>query len=609
VRKFLFAPIFFIALLTALFFMTLLTAAPARAQIISRQPSSGPGLPCGADTQIQFNNAGVCGADPNLTWNTGTQEFIVGSLTPGNASIDLRSSGDSMFFTSGPTGSNELALTPTLAQLNANEPGTGSATVSADQAATLTSLNLNVILSAPNGAINQSGVTLTALMNAGISLNSDLSGGAAGITLDSSSGSGSITLNAGAGNSLVIHSLELNFASGGPELDIGGVGNTGVLGLKGATSGTATITGPSVAGTPSNPFVFSNAISVPSCTGCGGSVTNIATASPITGGPITTTGTIGCPTCNTSASTLTANQIVMGGGTRALTTLGSLGTTTTVLHGNASGLPAFASVSLSTDVAGQLPIAAVGSAGLSGTSPITISAAGAIGCTACLTSTTGANTALSNLASVAINIPLLAPVGAVGTPSYAFTTDTNTGWFDLANHQPVMTIGGVGSMRLNGQSQAFFSSSAQVGWAAGADVSTNNFDTGFCRPSTGLIAITTTPGSCVPAGSFEAAVYLTASNCANGASPAVCGSAAAGSVAIPAAGTSLTVNTTAVTANSQIVIQQDDSLGTRLGITCNSGILAGPTAITARTPGTSFTISVTTGLTINPVCLSYHILN
>jgi hypothetical protein len=46
----------------------------------------------------------------------------------------------------------------------------------------------------------------------------------------------------------------------------------------------------------------------------------------------------------TAAGTLTSNQIVIGQGTTAVATLGSLGTTTTVLHGNAGGAPTFGSV-------------------------------------------------------------------------------------------------------------------------------------------------------------------------------------------------------------------------------------------------------------------------
>lgn len=54
-----------------------------------------------------------------------------------------------------------------------------------------------------------------------------------------------------------------------------------------------------------------------------GTVTNIATTSPITGGAITTTGTIACATCVTSAVSLTNNQLVFGAGSQA-TAIGDL---------------------------------------------------------------------------------------------------------------------------------------------------------------------------------------------------------------------------------------------------------------------------------------------
>lgn len=58
-----------------------------------------------------------------------------------------------------------------------------------------------------------------------------------------------------------------------------------------------------------------------------------------------------------SSAVLAANQLVLGGGAGATpTTLGSLGTTTTVLHGNAAGAPSFGAVSLTADVSGTLPI-------------------------------------------------------------------------------------------------------------------------------------------------------------------------------------------------------------------------------------------------------------
>ncbi len=58
-----------------------------------------------------------------------------------------------------------------------------------------------------------------------------------------------------------------------------------------------------------------------------------------------------------ASGTLTANRLMLGAGMTVITALGSLGTTTTVLHGNAAGAPTFGAVSLTTDVSGTLPMA------------------------------------------------------------------------------------------------------------------------------------------------------------------------------------------------------------------------------------------------------------
>jgi hypothetical protein len=114
-------------------------------------------------------------------------------------------------------------------------------------------------------------------------------------------------------------------------------------------------------------------------------------------------------------------------------------------------------------------------------------------------------------------------------------------------------------------------------------------------------------------GTLTAPLYATTTNCASAASPAVCGAAPAGSVLIPTGTTSetLTVNTTAVTANSEIFFYPDDSLGTRLSTTCNSTLatLAGGSFISARVAGTSFTITFNGSILTNGVCGSYHIIN
>jgi hypothetical protein len=93
--------------------------------------------------------------------------------------------------------------------------------------------------------------------------------------------------------------------------------------------------------------------------GAGGTVTSVTISAPLstTQAPITTSATLSCPTCVTSAAALTASRIVLGAGSQATSVLGSLGTTTTVLHGNAAGAPSFAAVALAADVSGTLPIA------------------------------------------------------------------------------------------------------------------------------------------------------------------------------------------------------------------------------------------------------------
>lgn len=103
----------------------------------------------------------------------------------------------------------------------------------------------------------------------------------------------------------------------------------------------------------------------------------------------------------------------------------------------------------------------------------------------------------------------------------------------------------------------------------------------------------------------------TTTNCASGASPAVCSGAVSGSSAVPT-GTNptLVVDTTAVTANSVILVTPDESLGTKLSVTCNGTITTqGPIAVTARSPGTSFTVEVDATVATNPVCFNWMIVN
>lgn len=89
----------------------------------------------------------------------------------------------------------------------------------------------------------------------------------------------------------------------------------------------------------------------------------------VAGSPITTSGTLALTVAGTSggvpyfssASTwassaaLTQYGVVIGGGAGVAPTSTAAGTSTTVLHGNASGTPTFGAVSLTADVSGTLP--------------------------------------------------------------------------------------------------------------------------------------------------------------------------------------------------------------------------------------------------------------
>ena len=109
----------------------------------------------------------------------------------------------------------------------------------------------------------------------------------------------------------------------------------------------------------------------------GGSVTSVAQTFTggiisVAGSPITTSGTLALTVAGTSggvpyfssastwatSSALTQYALVLGGGAGAApAVVGSTGTTTTVLHGNAVGAPTFGAVSLTADISGTLAVA------------------------------------------------------------------------------------------------------------------------------------------------------------------------------------------------------------------------------------------------------------
>lgn len=124
----------------------------------------------------------------------------------------------------------------------------------------------------------------------------------------------------------------------------------------------------------------------------------------------------------------------------------------------------------------------------------------------------------------------------------------------------------------------------------------------------GHTGATTTFLGPITAGEITLSQAKTTQNCAVSTSPANCGSASAGSVAMAVGSGSLVVNTTAVSANSQILITEDSSLGLRLGIICNAGTNR-TYRVSARSANTSFTIKSSGNTVRNKACLNYWIIN
>lgn len=194
------------------------------------------------------------------------------------------------------------------------------------------------------------------------------------------------------------------------------------------------------------------------------------------GGTGLTSGTSGGVLAFTSATTMAssptlgANKLVLGGGAGATpSTPVSLGTTTTVLHGNVAGSPSWGSVVLTSDVSGILPVANGGTGLSSGTS------GGILGFTA--TGVIASSSALTNHALVigggAGSVPST-PVGlgtattvlhgnATGAPSWAGVSLTA----DVSGILPIANGGTNSATALSGSSIMVSNGSAIVQGDAG----------------------------------------------------------------------------------------------------------------------------------------------
>ena len=190
---------------------------------------------------------------------------------------------------------------------------------------------------------------------------------------------------------------------------------------------------------------------------------------------------------------------------------------------------------------------------------------------------------------------------AGGVPATVPVATVTTGTDAVALH-----IGSSGSLDATGSGTIDSTTLLTKTWAAPAAIGTGT-------PAASTFTTVTANTS------VTSPLYATTTKCAatgSGANPSIaaCAAAPAGffSCATAATGGTCQVNTTAVTANSVILVEEIDTttVGTAIGVTCNTSTTVIPTSrlLASSVAATSFTINVGT-ITTNPACFEYTIIN
>lgn len=211
---------------------------------------------------------------------------------------------------------------------------------------------------------------------------------------------------------------------------------------------------------------------------------------------------------------------------------------------------------------------------------------------------------------------LVFPQGAVGSAAIKFALDTaGAGIYRTAAQSYDITNGTVNMILL---SSSFVKLRSTEAFAVSSTTDANGAaDICLDRSAANIFRADANSACSDGLGKLQAQAYLTNTNCAvigTAANPSVasCSAASSGSFSCATNASTATcqVNTTAVTANSEIFIEgrNDATTGTRLGVTCNTGITTALPEISAVVAGTSFTINLGT-FSVNPECFSYFIVN
>lgn len=338
----------------------------------------------GATTQVQYNNAGALAGDASMTYTVNSGALGLGAAGTSTGSLVLRGT------TSGTVTVNVGAAAGTWTFTLPNAAGSNRFFLMTNGAGVSSWTNpFDITASQPiangvsgNFLFNNAGVlgertpaqTTAALALFTTTLQGVVPGSGGGTTnFLRADGTwavppGSGTVNSGTSGQLGYYAATGAAISGNANLNISGAALTigvasSVQGILTLASGVLNAVNVSVPASVPATYNFNlptsaGASGAPLLSGGGASAPQ--TYSGITYPASATSGGIpffSSTSAMASSAVLTANALMIGGGAGiAPSTLASLGTTTTVLHGNAAGAPTFSAVNLATDVSGNLPV-------------------------------------------------------------------------------------------------------------------------------------------------------------------------------------------------------------------------------------------------------------